>query len=233
MVIPLLSHVLWPRTFRLIRAIYPPVPVFEDIADPVDWELIAAAEAKTDPRMRDAIGAINLVPPGRRVSGPGASWAMAPFCHVSRDRPSRFSDGRYGVYYAGDRFEVALAETVFHFERFMAATDEEPATADYRELIGRIDADLHDLRDAAAFAPALDPEDYASAQSFARELRSNHASNGVVYPSVRYPTGQAVAVFWPDVAGIPVAGRHLCYRWNGRRADAWLVYGEDGWHLLR
>ena len=27
------------------------------------------------------------------------------------DRPSGFSDGSYGVYYAGDRFDVALAET--------------------------------------------------------------------------------------------------------------------------
>ena len=216
----------------MVRAIYPPVRVFEEIADPVDWELIAAAAAKTDPRMRDAIGAIHLVPPERRVSGPGAGWAMAPFCHVSRDRPSRFSDEMYGVYYAGDRFEVALAETVFHFERFMAATEEEPVTADYREFIGRIDAHVHDLRDAADFAPALDPDDYTAAQSLARELRSNHASDGIVYPSVRCPAGQAVAVFWPDVAGIPVAGRHLCYRWNGRRADAWLVYGEQDWRTL-
>ena len=118
---------------------------------PADWELIAAAEAKTNPRVRDQIGAIHLVPPARRVAGPGASWAMAPFCHISRDRPSRFSDGSYGMYYAGDRFEVALAEAVYDFKRFMAATDEEPATADYRELISRIDADLHDLRDTAGF----------------------------------------------------------------------------------
>ena len=101
---------------------YPPIDVFGDIADPADWELIAAAEAKTNPRVRDEIGAIQLVPPERHVAGPGANWAMAPFCHLSRDRPSRFSDGSYGVYYAGDRFEVALAEAVFHFERFIAAT---------------------------------------------------------------------------------------------------------------
>ena len=230
--IPRLFRIRWPRTFRVVRAVYPPIALFEDIADPDDWELIAAAEAKTDPRVRNEIGAIHLVPPGRRVTGQGASWAMAPFCHVSRDRPSRFSDGSYGVYYAGDRFEVALAETVFHFERFMAATDEEPATADYRELIGRIDAELHDLRDAAAFRSALDPEDYTDGHSLARELRSKHAGNGIVNPSVRYPAGQAVAVFWPDVAGIPVAGRHLCYRWDGRRTDAWLVYGEETWRAL-
>ena len=206
--------------------------MFEDIADPADWELVAAAEAKTNPRVRDEIGAIHLVPAARRVSGPGASWAMAPFCHVSRDRPSRFSDGSYGVYYAGDRFAVALAETMFHFERFMAATNEDPATADFRELLSRIDADLHDLRDTAACEAALDADDYAAAQSLARELRWNHASNGLVYPSVRYTPhsgGAAMAAFWPDVAGLPVPGRHLCYRWDGRRVDAWLVYGEADW----
>ncbi len=230
--IPPVSRVRWPRAVRLVRSIYPPIALFEDIADPADWELVAAAEAKTNPRVRDEIGAIHLVPAARRVSGPGASWAMAPFCHVTRDRPSRFSDGSYGVYYAGDRFAVALAETVFHFERFMAATDEDPATADYRELVSRIDADLHDLhdlRDTAAFDAALAADDYAAAQSLAHELRRNHASHGIVYPSVRHPAGAAVAAFWPDVAGLPVPGRHLCYRWDGRRVDAWLVYGEADW----
>ena len=231
--IPRLSRVRWPRAVRLARSAYPPIDLYEDIADPDDRQLIAAAETKTDPRLRDEIGAIHVVPPERRVSGPGAGWAMAPFCHISRDRPSRFSDGSYGVYYAGDRFEVALAETVFHFERFMAATGEEPASADYRELIGRIDAEVHDLHDTAAFEAVLAANDYPAAQPLAHDLRRNHVSNGIVYPSVRHPAGEAVAAFWPDVAGTPVPGRHLCYRWDGRRADAWLVYGEDNWRSLR
>ena len=198
--IPRLSRVRWRQTFRLIRSIYPPIDLFEDIADPADWHLIADAEAKTNPRVRDQIGAIHLVPAARRVSGSGASWVMAPFCHVSRDRPSRFSDGNYGVYYAGDRFAVALEETVYHFERFMAATDEEPTTADFRELVGSIDADLHDLRGADAFESALDANDYIAAQSLARELRWNQDSNGIVYPSVRHPGGDALARISHQVA---------------------------------
>ena len=43
--------------------------MFEDIADPADWALLAAAEAKTNPRVLDQIGKIRLVPPERRVSG--------------------------------------------------------------------------------------------------------------------------------------------------------------------
>ena len=229
MVVPPLSRVSWRQTYRLIRSIYPPIDLFEDIADPADWELIANAEAKTNPRVRDQIGAIHLIPLERRVSGLGASWAMAPFCHVSSDRPSRFSDGRYGVCYVGDSFEVALAESVFHFERFMSATEEDPSTADYRELVGCLDAKLHDLRGETDFRFALDADDYTAAQSLAHELRQEHASDGIVYPSVRCSAGDAVAAFWPDVVGIPVQGRHVCYRWDGSRVDAWLVYGEENW----
>lgn len=232
MVIPPVSRVAWPRTYRLIRSIYPPIDLFEDIADPADWELIANAESKTNPRVREKIGAIHLIPPERRVSGPGASWAMAPFCHVSGDRPSRFSEGRYGVCYVGDCFEVALAESVFHFERFMLSTGEGPSMADYRELIGCVDAELHDLRGAKTFESALSADDYTAAQSLARELRQEHSSDGLVYPSVRCPTGDAVAAFWPDVVGIPVQGRHVRYRWDGGQVDAWLVYGEENWRYF-
>ncbi len=230
--VPPLRHVVWPSTHRIIRSIYPPADLFEDIADPADWELIASAEAKTNPRVRDQVGAIHLVPPERRVTGPGASWAMAPFTHVSEDRPSRFSAGTYGVYYAGDRFEVALAETVHHFGLFMRRTREPPAMADFRELVGRLDATLHDLRGDHRFEAALDPEDWRAAQELGRRLRDAEASDGLVYPSVRWPAGDAVAAFWPDVAGVPVQGRHLCYRWTGDRVDAYLVYGAGAWTPL-
>jgi hypothetical protein len=228
-VTPALSRVRWRRTYRLIRSIYPPIDLFEDIADPADWEPIASAEAKTNPRVRDDLGAIRLVPVERRVSGPGASWVMAPFCHVSRDRPSRFSDGSYGVYYAGNRFEVALHETVYHYERFMRATDEAPSHADFRELVGSIDRRLHDIRTDNRFTGALDADDYTASQRLARRLRDGEASDGIVYPSVRYPAGEAIAAFWPDAISIPMQAQHLCYRWNGVRVDAYLVYGEEDW----
>ena len=208
--IPSLSRVRWERTFRLARTIYPPDEPFEDIAAAADRALIAAAEAKTDPGVRDATGGV----------------------HVSPHRPSRFGDGSCAVCYAGDRFDVALAETVFHFERFMAQTREAAAEADYRELIGRLDAELHDLRGADAFRSALHPDDYGDAQALARDLRWNHDGNGLVYPSVRRPDGEAVAAFKPGVVGAPRRGRLVRYRWDGRRADAWLVHGEDDWRPL-
>jgi len=54
----------------------------------------------TDIRLE--IGDLGKVTAARRVSGPGASFVMAPFVHCSTLRPGRFSDGSYGLYYAGD-----------------------------------------------------------------------------------------------------------------------------------
>src|SRR3546814_6850697 len=77
----------WPAAVRLIESKYPPIDLFEDIADPEDWELLAAAEGKTNPRIAETIGNLDLVPTGRRVNGQGASYVMAPFTHCSPDKP--------------------------------------------------------------------------------------------------------------------------------------------------
>ena len=47
-------RVTWSRTVRIIRSIHPPSDLFEDIADPADWEALASTEAKLNPRIRDA-----------------------------------------------------------------------------------------------------------------------------------------------------------------------------------
>lgn len=211
-----LVRVTWAKTWRIIRSIYPPVDLFEDIADPRDWEALAAVEAKTNPRLRDEIGDLGKVPPARRVSGPGASLVMAPFVHCSPDRPGRFTDGSYGLYYAGDREAVALAETIHHHQRFMAATREPPGwTSDFRVLIGTIDRDLHDVD---SIPDVRNPTDYAPSQKAGAALRAG-GSDGLLWHSVRLPEGRCIGVFWPDVVSIPVQGAHFCYHWNGTRVD--------------
>ena len=222
---PALQPVRWATSHRIIRTIYPPVDLFEDIADPVDWELLASAEAKTNPRIRDAVGNLALVPIARRVSGPGASFVMGAFTHASRDRPGRFSDGSYGVWYCGDRFEVALAETAYHFERFMRATAEPACEADYRELTCAVHGQVADGSDPHVLAP----DDWRAGQSLGRVVRSN-GGDGVIYPSVRYPAGMALALFWPDCVELPVTqARQFRYGWDGTRMHRYLVHGTRAW----
>lgn len=214
------SAVRWDKARRIIRSIHPPIDLFEDIADPEDWPLLIAAEMKTNPRLAETIGTLDLVPPARRVSGPGATYLMAPFTHTSPDRPSRFSDGRLGVLYVGRSFETALAETIHHHERFMAATAE-PAgwTSQFRELVLDVEGTLHDVRGGRPeFSQLLAPDDYTAAQALAASLRAS-GSEGLVYPSVRDPGGECVALFYPDLARHVVQGRHLDYHWDGERVD--------------
>lgn len=230
MVTPPLAAVDWPDSRRIIRTIYPPVWLFEDIADPADWDLIASAEAKTNPRVRDQIGEIRLVPVARRLAGPTASLAMSPFTHVSSDRPSRFSDGSFGVWYGGETFEVALMETAYHFERFMRRTAEPTADAQFRELTVRVCGRLADLSEG--FAQALDPDDWSAGQVLGQQLR-RAGGDGILYPSVRWPAGRAVALFWPDLLTLPVVqARTLHYHWDGRRMTGYFIVGGTDWFAL-
>ncbi|QOF75612.1 RES family NAD+ phosphorylase (plasmid) [Aminobacter sp. SR38] len=209
-------RVQWPQTYRIIRSIHPPIDLFEDIADPKDWEALVSVEAKTNPRVRLEVGDLGKVPADRRVAGAGASYVMAPFVHCSPLRPGRFTDGTYGIYYAGNREEVALAETIHHHERFMAATSEDAGwTSDFRVLIGSVDRDLDDVN---AVPAVLDPDDYFSSQAEGRGLRAA-GSDGITWNSVRMPGGSCVGAFWPDVVSIPKQGRHYCYHWSGARVD--------------
>lgn len=223
---PPVSRVAWRRAVRIIRSRFPPIDLFEDIADPADWPLLLSAEQKTNPRLMKTIGRLDLVPPARRVGGPGASYLMAPFTHASTDRPTRFSDGRFGVLYAGNRFEVALLETIYHHGRFLARTAEPPGwTSQFREIQLAVGALLHDLRGGdGAYAGVLAPEDYTESQRLGAVLRAA-GSDGLVYPSVRCPGGNCVGLFYPDLARRPVQGRHLDCHWNGSSVD---LYRDAG-----
>jgi hypothetical protein len=225
-------RIRWKSTFRLVPARYPPIDVFERVAGPADWELLDEMEGLTDPRLRQAAGQISLVPPERRVSGAGASAVMAPFTHPSTARPTRFSAGTYGVYYAGHKFETALREVAFHMGRFYAATSDPSHDEAFRTYEGSLDSVLHDIRkgDWSAFLDP-DPGRYRAPQELGRQLREQ-GSNGIVYPSVRHVGGECLAAFWPDVVTIPVESKRVMLRWDGARIAAWFDFASDTWSGL-
>jgi len=192
--------------------------------------LLGSAESKTNPRLAQTVGNLDLVPEERRVGGPGASYLMVPFVHVTPDHQGRFHDGTYGAFYGADGFETALFETVHHTRLFCAATDDAPGwIADKRELVGQLDAVLVDVREG--FGDLLDPDDDGRSQAFAREHRANGA-NGIVYPSVRNPVGTCFAAFHPDVVSAPVQGRHITYHWDGTRVDMFKDLGDGSVYAI-
>ncbi len=224
------TGVRWREAWRIIASRYPPIALFERVSDnPAVWDVLIELEQATNPRVRDETGEIALVPTERRVTGPNASWVMAPFTHVNRNG-SRFSDGSYGVYYAARTLQTAIKETGYHFARFAADSSDPPRREDMRVLLGTLDAKLHDVSrlDDKAKRLILDAESYAHSRPFAAELRDDD-SDGIVYPSVRDEGGSCIAAFWPDVAGVPMQERHLQYEWDGKRFSRWFDYKLETW----
>lgn len=212
------SNIKWSKSYRLIPSKYPPIDLFDDIGDPEDWEDLANAESRTNPRAYEEIGDISLIPKERRISGAGAGWVISAFTHVSKTRPTRFTDGSYGIYYCSKEFETALSETVFHQSYFLNATSQEAGwVMVMRELIAKVDNDFHDIR-GKGFQDELNPNNYEKSHIFAKNLRAEN-SNGIVFPSVRKKGGECLAAFWPDVVSIPKQGSHWQYHWDGKKFD--------------
>ncbi|MGF1547442.1 MAG: RES family NAD+ phosphorylase [Thiotrichales bacterium] len=205
------------KQYRIIATRYPPIDFFErhvpsDLLGAV-WEL----ETRTNPRLLEETGDLHRVAAVDRLSGPGASIVMAAFTHIGW--PSRFSDGSYGVYYAGRTLETAIRETVHHRERIARHAALSETEFSLRAWIGRVQKPLHDIR-LPEFDPlhdaAPDPGDHPLAQAYAQSLRAT-GSWGLYYRSVRHPGGECIAALRPPAVSAPIQGAHLVYVWNGER----------------
>lgn len=211
------THVEGPQ-YRIIPTKFPPINFFERYTPPELMEEAFEIESLTNERLLNEVGVLQQVKTEDRVSGPGASVVMAAFTHIGN--ASRFTDGSFGIYYAGRSLETAIWETIFHRERFFAATQEPPCEIDMRSYNGTIEKPLVDIR-SEAFNYLLDPnpENYGRSQEFGLKVKSeNHW--GILYPSVRHKGGECIAALRPPAISLPIQGPHLSYHWNGEFIDA-------------
>lgn len=212
----------WRPSYRIVPSRFPPVGLFDRIASPEDLDALFELEGLTNPRLRQEAGDISMVPPGRRISGPGTTPIMAAFTHTPPGG-SRFSDGSWGVYYAARERDTAIAETVFHRENFLRHTREPAFVLQMRCYLADVSGRLHDLR--GGWPELHDPDSYAASQATARRLH-RAGSDGIAYDSVRHRGGQCVAVFYPDLVSPVVQGPHLHYHWDGERISHYSVIEE-------
>lgn len=210
-----ISAVEWEPCFRIVPSRFPPISLFEAVADPADLEAVYEIEAMTNDRLRDEVGDITLVASEDRVSGPGTSAIMAAFTHLNPEG-DRFTNGSYGVFYAGRSIETAIAETRHHRIKFLQSSNEPAQELDMRVYAVDLNANLHDIRGLQASHPAYyHPTDYGMSQGLALQLREI-GSDGIVYMSVRDEGGECVAVFRPRLLSNCRQERHLCYVWDGK-----------------
>lgn len=216
------ARVVWRPSYRLIPSRFPIVGLYDTIADPADLEVVFAIEALANPRVRDELGAIRLVAPEERLSGPGATPIMAAFTHLNPEG-SRFSDGTWGVYYAAHSVSTAVAEVSHHRAIFLSRTAEPALEIDLRLIGAGIDAPLHDLTPLAAAGRAahwLDPDGYDASRRLGRALREA-GSWGLRWPSVRDRGGECIGVFRPRALKPAKALAHIALWWDGRSIRSW------------
>lgn len=202
----------WQKVHRLLPSQFPPINLFEQVANSEDLDLIFAIEALTNDRLKEEVGDLCLVPVEDRVSGQGTTPIMAAFTHIGV--ATRFTDGNYGVYYGSRTLKTALAETIYHREKFLAATQEDDTEITMRCYINQITLALHDIRSSEYHD--LHTDDYAPPQAFAKSMRQLD-SNGLIYHSVRDAGGECIAVFKPKALTPVVQAGHYKYLWNGEK----------------
>ncbi len=169
-------------------------------------------DARTNPRLREELGAIASIPPAERVVGPGATVIMAPFAHPNPEG-SRFCDATFGAFYAAHTLPTAIAEVRYHRERFMRASHEAPQTLELMLYEASVRGDFADIR-------ASDNRGWYSRVSYEKSqplgIRLHAAgSNGVVYRSVRDPSGECIAAFKPSRVSRCRPVKPLFAHWNG------------------
>ncbi|CAM2785388.1 RES family NAD+ phosphorylase [Legionella worsleiensis] len=202
------------RCYRIIPSQFPPIHLFEDVADPEEFEALFAVQMLTNPRIQEEIGLLERVPADQRLYGvPGCGYVMAAFTHINPDG-SRFSNGDYGIYYAADSLSTAIAETVYHKEQFLSYTKEPPQELAMRSLIAEFSADLFNLTLLnKTDNPLYSPVDYSQSQVFGSQIKE-HREDGIVYHSIR-SDGTNFALFKPSSIHHCQQGAHFSYVWNG------------------
>ena len=202
---PPTARIAWKPSWRIVPSRFPPIQLFERVTEPRDLEAIFELEALTNPRLRDEVGNIRLVPPQDRVSGPGTSVIMAAFTHLNPNG-SRFSDGAYGVFYTGKDLEVAIAETRHHRERFMRATAQPRMELDMRVYLVDLEGELHDLRGQRA----------AHNRSCTTPTATRQASSSGKRCATQGPTASPTTAFAGPGANAPPCSGRRCSKTSGR-----------------
>jgi len=211
------QDIIGTKHYRIIPSRYPPIQIFEDLVDPDELEILCEIEGLTNERIREEVGQIALVKPEDRVTGSGSTPVMAAFTHIGF--PSRFTDGRYGIYYAGLRLKTAQEESKFHRERFLLDTAEPSCNLEMRCYIGKISLPLHDIRNKEFIQyHSPDLNSYPLCQAFAAQLRESNSA-GIYYNSVRDSEGECIALFKPISSTTVQQSTHFIYHFNGKEID--------------
>jgi hypothetical protein len=179
-------------------------------SDPADLVSILGVLSVTDTVMRDAAHSLASFSPAMRYRGTSAAAVMLPFLCP---RVSRFSSGRYGVFYGGDCAETAVAEVSYHHGRRLRATSAPGGTSVALTLWAFVVKDgITDVRECDR--AIYEPDNYRAAQLLGQRVR-DHGARGVLYRSVRRRGSECVGIFVPSAVRTMEKRDDWRLIWNG------------------
>jgi hypothetical protein len=202
--------------FRLVNSKFPPINLFDDVADESEFELLYELQAMTNPRIQTEVGNLSLIRHSEIPFGiTGCSYATSPFTHVN-PAGSRFSDGQFGVLYLADAMTTAIDEVAYHQGRYWAGVH----GLDYDRLVfrglrfkvGQID--WHDATALTRTDPIYDSQNYSVSRAFGQALYKA-GSEGLQYHSVRKPGAVCWGLFTPKSIKSAIQSTHFEFIWDG------------------
>jgi hypothetical protein len=205
------------QAYRLVNSKFPPIALFEDVADADEFDVLFEIQALTNPRLKNEVGQLELIPRREIPFGiPGCSYATAPFTHVN-PAGSRFSDGSFGVLYLADSMETALAEVRHHQSLYWSKVP----NLNYERFVFRgltctfVDAGMKDAAALPTNDPIYAPDDYSHSRVLGREIRKARCP-GLRYHSVRLPGSFCWALMTPKPVSSIIQTAHYEMVWNGQ-----------------
>jgi hypothetical protein len=198
-------------THRLIPAKYGAASVLESLPLPVDILAdLSELDAATNERKIAENGGNSSIGPGELLLGvPEAHIVNAAFTHPG-PFGGRFHGMQRGAWYAGFEIETSVAEVAFHKRHFLTDGRIQGQHAfNYIDFLSDFSGWFHTLdpteQDSYLQSDPV-PQCYGSSQALANKLLFEGA-NGIVYPSVRRPSGTCIACFRPALIFHPRRGR--------------------------
>lgn len=205
------------QAYRLVNSKFPPIDLFDDVADSREFEALYQIQALTNPRLRNELGQLEMIARSEIPFGiPGCSYATAPFTHVNPGG-SRFSDGSFGVLYLAASMETALAEVQHHQSLYWSNV----RGLNYERFVFRglscsfVDAAMKDATALAMNDAIYAPDDYASSQRLGKALKLAGCP-GLRYRSVRLQGNHCWALMTPRPVLSIIQTAHYEMIWNGQ-----------------
>jgi len=185
-----------PRpSYRLIPSQFPPIGLFDTVANSADLEAVMELAGWTNDRL--VVERIRRLPRNEWIYGvPNASIVMAAFLHVAPGG-MHFNGPELGAWNAADDIRTAAAEAGHHLRRGTVARSITLMSRRYRAYMSTLLGDYVDISGQQKARPELYAHNsYEASQNFGENVRASDGA-GILYDSLRRRGGLNVVSHRP------------------------------------